>query len=180
MTSLHRDSQAGTGFAVSRRTLMVGLTVIMGAFVLGAGSAFANHRIMTTDEAKVRLERGQMMLIDVRSPQEWGQTGIAPGARTMTIHDPGGLPGFVEAVKAAVSGDLDKVIAVICARGNRSTIAHQALTEAGFTRVMNIREGMLGGPYGPGWLPRGLPGGALSKLLETLPPKHTPRTPARR
>ena len=157
MTSLHCDSQAGTGFAVSRRTLMVGLTVLMGAFVLGAGPASASHRIMTADEAKVRLERGQMMLIDVRSPQEWRQTGIAPGARTVTIHDPGGLPGFVEAVKAAVGGDLDKGIAVICARGNRSTIAHQALTEAGFTRVMNLKEGMLGGPYGPGWLPRGLP-----------------------
>ena len=157
MTSPHRDSQAGTSFAVSRRTLMVGLTMLMGVFVLDGGPASANHRIMTADEAKVRLERGQMMLIDVRSPQEWRQTGIAPGASTVTIHDPGGLPGFVEAVKATVSGDLDKVIAVICASGDRSTIAHQALTEAGFTRVMNIREGMLGGPYGTGWLPRGLP-----------------------
>lgn len=157
MTSLHRDSQAGTSFAVSRRTLMMGLTMLMGVIVLDAGLASANHRIMTADEAKVRLERGQMMLIDLRSPQEWRQTGIAPGASTVTIHDPGGLPGFVEAVKVTVSGDLDKVIAVICASGDRSTIAHQALTEAGFTRVMNIREGMLGGPYGPGWLPRGLP-----------------------
>ena len=157
MTSLHRDSQVGTSFAVSRHTLMVGLTMLMGLIVLDAGLASANHRIMTADEAKVRLERGQMMLIDVRSPQEWRQTGIAPGASTVTIHDPGGLPGFVEAVKVTVSGDLDEVIAVICASGDRSTIAHQALTEAGFTRVMNIREGMLGGPYGPGWLPRGLP-----------------------
>ena len=157
MTSLHRDSQVGTSFAVSRHTLMVGLTMLIGVFILDARLASANHRIMTADEAKVRLERGQMMLIDVRSPQEWRQTGIAPGASTVTIHDPGGLPGFVEAVKVTVSGDLDKVIAVICASGDRSTIAHQALTEAGFTRVMNIREGMLGGPYGPGWLPRGLP-----------------------
>ena len=75
MTSLHCDSQAGTGFAVSRRTLMVGLTVLMGVFVLGAGPATANHRIMTADEAKVRLERGEMMLIDVRSPQEWQLKG---------------------------------------------------------------------------------------------------------
>ena len=115
MTSLPRDSQAGTGFAVSRRTLMVGLTVLMGVFVLGAGPASADHRVMTADEAKVRLERGEMMLIDVRSPQEWRQTGIAPGARTVTIHDsgeravvfaeadtvPGGdlLPGFQLAVR---------------------------------------------------------------------------------
>ncbi len=94
--------------------------------VLVSGPAFADHRVMTADEAKERLESGQMMLIDVRSPQEWRQTGIAKGARTVTIHNPGGLPGFVEAVKAEVGGDFDKGIAVICARGNRSTIAHQA------------------------------------------------------
>ena len=157
MTSLHCDSHADTGFTVSRRNLMVGLTVLMGELVLGTGPVSANHHIITANEAKVRLERGQMMLIDVRSPQEWRQTGIAQGARTVAIHNPGGLPGFVEAVKAVVGGDLDKGIAVICARGNRSTIAHQALTEAGFTRVMNLKEGMLGGPYGPGWLPRSLP-----------------------
>jgi len=156
MTSLQRDGQAGPGSAVSRRILMVGLAALMGAFVLGAGPAFADEHVITADQAKARLERGQMVLIDVRSPQEWRQTGIAPGARTVTIHDPRGLSGFVEAVKAAVGGDLDKAIAVVCASGSRSTIAQKTLTEAGFTRITNLREGMLGGPYGPGWLPRGL------------------------
>ena len=75
----------------------------------------------------------------------------------MTIHDPGGLPGFVEAVKAALGGDLKRPIAVICATGNRSTLAQRLLARAGFTRVLNIKEGMLGGANGPGWLPRGLP-----------------------
>ena len=36
MTSLHRDSQVGTSFAVSRHTLMVGLTMLIGVFVLDA------------------------------------------------------------------------------------------------------------------------------------------------
>jgi len=75
----------------------------------------------------------------------------------VTIHDPGGLPGFVEAVKAALGGDLKRPIAVICATGNRSTLAQRLLAKAGFTRVLNIKEGMLGGANGPGWLPRGLP-----------------------
>ena len=58
MTSLHRDSQVGTSFAVSGHTLMVGLTMLIGVFVLDARLASANHRIMTADEAKVRLEHG--------------------------------------------------------------------------------------------------------------------------
>ena len=93
----------------------------------------------------------------MRSPREWRQTGVAKGARRVTIHDPGGLPGFVEAVKAALAGDLKSPIAVICATGNRSTLAQRLLAKAGFTRVLNIKEGMLGGPNGPGWLTRGLP-----------------------
>ena len=157
MTSPHHESQAGIGFAVSRRTMTVGLIVLMGAFTFGAGLTSANDSIMTADEVMVRLERRQIMLIDVRSPQEWRQTGIASGARRVTIHNPDGLAGFIEAVKVAVGGDLEKAIAVICARGNRSTVAHRALTLAGFIRIVNLKEGMLGGPYGPGWLPRGLP-----------------------
>jgi rhodanese-related sulfurtransferase len=48
-------------------------------------------------------------------------------------------------------------VALICARGNRSIRAQQALRDAGFKRVLNIREGMLGSSYGRGWLKRGLP-----------------------
>ena len=38
-----------------------------------------------------------------------------------------------------------------------STRAQQALRAAGFKRVLNIREGMLGSRYGRGWLKNGLP-----------------------
>jgi rhodanese-related sulfurtransferase len=93
----------------------------------------------------------------VRSPKEWRQTGVAKGAHQVTIHDPGGLPGFVEAMKAELGGEFGKPIAVICASGNRSTLAQRLLNQAGFTTVLNIKEGMLGGPNGPGWLNRGLP-----------------------
>jgi rhodanese-related sulfurtransferase len=51
----------------------------------------------------------------------------------------------------------NRPIALICARGNRSSLASSALAEAGYTQVYNIREGMLGSPDGPGWLARGLP-----------------------
>ena len=52
---------------------------------------------------------------------------------------------------------LDRPIALICARGNRSTHAQRILRNAGFTRVYNIREGMFGSRDGPGWLSQTLP-----------------------
>ena len=82
----------------------------------------------------------------------------------MTIHGPSGLAGFVSAVLAEVEGNLDSPIATICASGNRSTLAQEALRKAGFTNVSNVREGMLGGVYGPGWLKQNC-GGKLYFLL---------------
>ncbi len=156
MTARHHGSRVASLFRGARRTLAAGLaacTLVLGA----AGAALGGHFVMTADEASVRAEAGELALIDVRSPQEWRQTGVPRGARRVTIHDPGGLKGFVDAMAAAVDGDLKKPIALICARGNRSTVAQKVLSEAGFTRVFNIREGFTGGPYGPGWVKRGLP-----------------------
>ncbi len=156
MTARHHGSRPASLFRGPWRTLAAGLAAC--ALVLGAaGAALGGQFVMTADEASVRAEAGELALIDVRSPQEWRQTGVPKGARRVTIHDPGGLKGFVDAMAAAVDGDLKKPIALICARGNRSTLAQKALSEAGFIRVFNIREGFIGGPYGPGWVKRGLP-----------------------
>ena len=128
------------------------LAVPAPAAPLGAGDG-----LIAADAALRGAEADNLTVIDVRSPGEWRQTGLPKGARAVTIHDPGGIEGFVAAMKRAVGGRLDAPVALICARGGRSTRAQQALRGAGFTRVMNIREGMLGSSYGPGWLKRGLP-----------------------
>jgi rhodanese-related sulfurtransferase len=131
--------------------------MLMGTLAPATAAAAGEGGVITADAAAERAAAGEILVIDVRSPREWRQTGVAKGSRRVTIHDPGGLPGFVEAVKVALGGDLKRPIAVICATGNRSTLAQRLLAKAGFTRVLNIKEGMLGGANGPGWLPRGLP-----------------------
>ena len=156
MTTRDHGSRVASLFPGARRALAAGLAAC--ALVLGTtGVSVADHFVMTPEEANMRTESGEVVLIDVRSPEEWRQTGVPRGARRVTIHDPGGLKGFLKAMAAAVDGDLKKPIALICARGNRSTFAQKVLGEAGFTRVFNIREGFTGGPYGPGWVKRGLP-----------------------
>ena len=143
--------------APSRRALMAGFVMLVGTLALATFAAAGEGGVIAADAAAERAQAGEILLIDVRSPTEWRQTGVPEGARRVTIHDPGGLPGFVEAVKVAVGGEFGKPIAVICASGSRSTLAQRSLAKAGFTRVLNIKEGMLGGANGPGWLNRGLP-----------------------
>ena len=74
-------------------------------------------------KALAGVTAGEMTLIDVRSPAEWRQTGVPRGARTVTIHDPKCMPGFVAAVTQAVRGRKNQPIALICAHSGRSTRA---------------------------------------------------------
>lgn len=64
---------------------------------------------------------------------------------------------FVEALTVLAEGDLDRPVALICARGVRSDRTSTRLADAGFTQIIDVPEGMLGSRAGPGWLERGLP-----------------------
>lgn len=122
-----------------------------------AALAALDSRNISGADALARSQRGEVTIVDVRSPQEWQQTGVPAGARPITIHNPQGLEGFVQAMTRSVNGRLDTPVALICARGNRSTRALSALQAAGFTQVLNIKEGMLGSANGAGWLAQDLP-----------------------
>ena len=126
-------------------------------FAVSPGNAGAGS-VIDSKAALAGVKAGDMTLIDVRSPAEWRETGVPQGAKTVTIHNPDGMAGFVAAAKQAVNGKKDRAVALICARGGRSYRAANALRDAGFTTILNVREGMLGNPFdGPGWLDRKLP-----------------------
>lgn len=65
--------------------------------------------------------------------------------------------GFIAELDALTGARKDVPIALICARGVRSARLSIALTEAGYTRVINVPEGMLGSDVGQGWIETGLP-----------------------
>lgn len=122
-----------------------------------ADTPFAGEPSLSAPDALVRSRNGALTVIDVRSPAEWRQTGIAAGAKPISMHDPEGMKGFYKNVLEAVGGDKDAPIAMICARGNRSRYTQAFLRERGFTQVFDISEGMLGREAAPGWLARKLP-----------------------
>lgn len=114
--------------------------------------------IMSAPAAAKAAAAGETTIVDVRSPGEWRQTGVARGAATVTIHNPDGIKAFVREMTKAVAGDKSRPIALICAAGVRSARAARILAANGFTNIQNVAEGMLGRPdAGPGWLKRGLP-----------------------
>jgi rhodanese-related sulfurtransferase len=124
--------------------------------LLGACSAEAGPEL-TAPEASQAVVEQRLTLIDVRTPEEWRQTGVAPGALRIDMSRPGGPQLFVERVLKAVDGDKNAPIGLICRTGNRSGVMQRVLLQAGFTDVANVSEGMVGSRAGPGWLRRGLP-----------------------
>ncbi len=120
-------------------------------------SRSADYLELTAPEAQGLMVAGEVTLIDIRTPEEWRQTGVARGAKLVNMVHPGGADGFVSDILKQVDGDADAPIALICRTGNRTTQVQRLLVARGFSRVYNVAEGMVGSTAGPGWLKRRLP-----------------------
>jgi rhodanese-related sulfurtransferase len=119
--------------------------------------AQTNLPSMTAAEAHELQQTGELVLIDIRQPEEWRETGMAQGAVGVSMMHPEGGQGFLRDVLAAVNGDTDARIALICRTGNRTSQVLPALQRWGFTQAKHIPEGMVGSQFGSGWIPSGLP-----------------------
>ena len=120
-------------------------------------SAWAEPTVLAPAEAYAKAKTGALLLIDVRTPAEWRQSGIPEYAITIDFRQEGGPAAFQQAVLDAVKGDRNRPIAVICAGGTRSAHAQQILEQAGFTHVQDVSEGVTGRNSETGWIHRGLP-----------------------
>jgi rhodanese-related sulfurtransferase len=138
---------------------------------------------LAAPDAYAQAQAGKLTLIDIRRPEEWKQTGVAKDALQINMAQgeagfvaqvtaelegdknalqinmahPQGMAGFVQQVTAELGPDRNAPIGLICRTGNRTTQMQRVLTEAGFTQVYNVKEGMAGSAAGPGWIARGLP-----------------------
>jgi len=137
-------------------SLAIGLTGTTLGALAGAAPAHAGSALSAPD-AHAQARAGKIVLIDVRSPREWRDTGVPGGAKLVTIHHPQGARGFLREILAAAGGDRTRPIALICARGVRSSRGKRFLEANGFTNVIDVPEGMLGRGAAPGWLARKLP-----------------------
>ncbi len=133
--------------------LIAVLTVV--AWRMFGPAPVAAGEVLNPADAHAKALKGEVVLVDVRTPDEWKQTGVAASAYTITMHQQG--PEFLKQLDKALGGDRNKPLAVICRTGNRTGSLVAPLEKAGYTRVINVAEGMVGGRYGPGWIKAGLP-----------------------
>ena len=119
---------------------------------LGLGGC-AEPPYTNVDNAELKALQAQgVPVYDIRRPDEWRQTGVVAGSRTLTFVDAAGRPNpeFVPRFAAEV-GKNDPVI-LICRTGNRTDVLARLLVEdLGYTKVYNVRRGITG------WIGEGLP-----------------------
>ncbi len=100
---------------------------------------------------ELMAEKGDLLVLDVREPQEYA-AGHIQGA----VNVPRGvLEGAADATYKAPHPVLSKAqqrpVAVVCATGGRSAMATDVLMQMGFADVVNVAGGF------EGWKTAGLP-----------------------
>lgn len=128
-----------------------------GLVAIAFALSFANPATSQGLPPEMPVSRGDLMvrkagglLIDVRTPEEWTQTGVPVTAHTVSLED----PDFLSTIERLTKGDEDRRIAVICRSGNRSAEARDRLLDAGYTNVTSIEGGVSGTD---GWIDADLP-----------------------
>jgi len=142
----------------TRRNFLLLTTATTGVVAYGLWSvvspsvAEGTSRI-SVETAHQQATAGEIILLDIRRPDEWQRTGIGEGALPLDMR----RDDFIQALDQITSGDRSLPVAVICARGVRSARLTRTLNDAGYTNLIDVPEGMLGSTSGAGWLAKGLP-----------------------
>lgn len=95
------------------------------------------------NDAAAAVERGEALLVDVRSRDDW-QSGHAAGARHLEH-------GEIELEIEDVAPDLDQPIICYCGGGSRSALVTESLQKMGYRNVRSMAGGFRA------WRAAGLP-----------------------
>jgi rhodanese-related sulfurtransferase len=135
------------------------------AMVIPGVAWTATREIWSAPEVAEALDDEAIVLLDVRSRDEWAETGLAKGAWPVSMHE----RGFEQRLFAARDLAAGRPVALICATGGRSARLLAALKRAGYTGFIDVSEGMLGSRRGSGWIARGLPMTDFEAAVAALP-----------
>ncbi|MBD3845659.1 rhodanese-like domain-containing protein [Bosea sp. SSUT16] len=147
-TTARSTSRKGRCLAALLPALALWAAMAGGAAAQGAGSPAPGS--ITVQEAHGEQSGGRLLLVDIRSPGEWSDTGLPQGAIPLDVD--------ATAFEVRLAGlRLDhpaKRIALIDRTGAQAVATAQKLGGRGWRDLVAVRGGMLGPG---GWLAEKLP-----------------------
>ena len=125
---------------MTRRTTIAGLALLFStlAFGLWARGAGDSKAISESRPAVDLAPRNGRLVVDIREPDEWKETGVLPGVR---LHSWRSVEGFA----ASFAKDLEQAeeVLILCRSGNRSSRAARALADHLDREVIDVAGGMI-------------------------------------
>lgn len=108
---------------------------------------------LSVREAHEAAKAGKLVLVDIRTPEEWADTGVPEGAIKLDMTG----SAFEVRLAALKLDHPGKPIALVCRTGNRTSTLQKTLAGRGWKELVDVRGGLLGNPKDKGWLAEGLP-----------------------
>jgi len=147
------------------------LTTLVGTSVVGVPVTLAaqSREVWSAAETWAALQEDRVRLLDIRSREEWRDSGVAEGAWPVSMHE----KLFPERLFEARNLAEDRPVALICATGGRTGSVMRALRRAGYDGFVDVSEGMFGNRRGRGWIAEKLPIVSAEIALTGLPASLT-------
>ncbi len=105
------------------------------AATLAAGCAGQGGMSVGAEEAARMAEKKETFILDVRTPEEYAGGHLA-GSVLIPLQE-------IDQRTADLPADKDRPILVYCRSGNRSGRAQQFLQKQGYSKVFNLKGGVL-------------------------------------
>ena len=73
----------------AQRVWLLLLLIAVTGFTLGVSTpaGFAESVVLTAPRAHDLIKEKEMILLDIRTPEEWAETGLAEGAWPVSMHE---------------------------------------------------------------------------------------------
>ena len=107
--------------------------------LLGLGSTALAQQHYVAQPSASELQAADVLLVDIRRPEEWKQTGVLPNAHLLTYEHFDTPEAFLDALAPQLDG---RPVALICRTGNRTNIAARALAERLDQPVIDVQGGI--------------------------------------
>ena len=99
---------------------------------------------LKNEYASQKLLKSKIPIVDIRTPEEWRETGLIKGAIPIEFFTKEGtydVRAFLKELNAKV--DTTKPFALICRTGSRTQIVSQFLSQKLHYKVINLLGGMM-------------------------------------
>jgi rhodanese-related sulfurtransferase len=107
---------------------------------------------MNSPEIAKLVAEKKIILVDIRTPDEWAETGIAEGAHKLDMTD----PLFLAKLAKLTGNKRNEPVALICRTASRTRVVQSYLMQSGHTNIVNVEGGMVGNSADKGWIKHGL------------------------